>query len=78
MEKSNDKKQDLYGYIAIEDLLNFCENSKDHSITPNEFMRFTRHRINEAPTVEDRYSEGYSDGYLDGMSGADIREIDDE
>ena len=29
--------------------------------------------IDNAPTVEDRYSEGYSDGYLDGMSGADMR-----
>ena len=29
--------------------------------------------IDNAPKVEDRYSEGYSDGYLDGMSGADMR-----
>ena len=29
--------------------------------------------IDNAPTVEDRYSEGYSDGYLDGMSGADMQ-----
>ena len=29
--------------------------------------------IDNAPTVEDRYSEGYFDGYLDGSTGADMR-----
>ena len=34
--------EDMYGYIAIETLLNFCENSKDHAVTPNDFMRMAR------------------------------------
>lgn len=33
---------DRYGYIGIETLLNFCENSKDHAITPNDIMRLKR------------------------------------
>lgn len=33
---------DKYGYIGIETLLNFCENSKDHAVTPNDFMRMKR------------------------------------
>lgn len=35
---------DRYGYIAIETLLDFCENSKDHAVTPNDFMRMARVR----------------------------------
>ncbi len=35
---------DRYGYIGIETLLNFCENSKDHAVTPNDFMRMKRVR----------------------------------
>ena len=27
------------GYIKIRDLLDFCANQKDHSITPNDIMR---------------------------------------
>ena len=38
---------DKYGYIGIETLLNFCENSKDHSVTPNDFMRMKRVRMQE-------------------------------
>ena len=38
---------DRYGYIGIETLLNFCENSKDHSVTPNDFMRMKRVRMPE-------------------------------
>ena len=38
---------DRYGYIGIETLLNYCQNSKDHSITPNDFMRMNRVRIEE-------------------------------
>lgn len=38
---------DKYGYIGIETLLNFCENSKDHSVTPNDFMRMKRVRMPE-------------------------------
>ena len=33
---------DRYGYIGIETLLNFCENTKDHAVTPNDFMRLPR------------------------------------
>ena len=38
---------DKYGYIGIETLLNFCENSKDHAVTPNDFMRMNRLRTPE-------------------------------
>ena len=38
---------DRYGYIGIETLLNYCQNSKDHSITPNDFMRMNRVQIEE-------------------------------
>ena len=38
---------DKYGYIGIETLLNFCENSKDHAVTPNDFMRMKRVRVPE-------------------------------
>ena len=38
---------DKYGYIGIETLLNFCENSKDHAVTPNDFMRMNRVRMPE-------------------------------
>lgn len=38
---------DKYGYIGIETLLNFCENSKNHAVTPNDFMRMNRVRIPE-------------------------------
>lgn len=38
---------DKYGYIGIETLLNFCENSKDHSVTPNDLMRMKRVRMPE-------------------------------
>ena len=27
------------GYIKISDLLDFCDNQKDHSITPNDIIR---------------------------------------
>ena len=33
---------DKYGYIAIETLLNYCKNTKDNAITPNDFMRMKR------------------------------------
>lgn len=36
---------DMYGYIAIETLLNFCEKSVDHAVTPNDFMRMPRVRV---------------------------------
>lgn len=32
-------------YISIETLLKFCDNSKDHSITPNDFLRMDSIRI---------------------------------
>lgn len=38
---------DKYGYIGIETLLNYCENSKDHAVTPNDFMRMKRVRMAE-------------------------------
>ena len=41
---------DKYGYIGIETLLNFCENSKDHSVTPNDFMGMKRVRMPKRKT----------------------------
>ena len=40
-------KQDRYGYIAIEDLLNYCANQKDHTIDPNDFMRMPRYSVKQ-------------------------------
>ena len=40
--QKGEKMSDKYGYIGIETLLNFCENSKNHAITPNEFLRMQR------------------------------------
>ena len=42
--KQSEPCEDTYGYIAIETLLDFCENSKDHAVTPNDFMRMKRVR----------------------------------
>lgn len=55
---------DKYGYIGIETLLNFCENSKDHSVTPNDFMRMKRVRMPERKKgkwilVTDNYGQHY-------------------
>lgn len=44
---------DRYGYIAIEALLNFCANSKDHAVTPNDFMRMARVRVPEIVRCKD-------------------------
>ena len=41
---------DRYGYIGVETLLNFCTNSKDHAVTPNDFMRMKRVRVPERKT----------------------------
>ena len=41
---------DRYGYIAIETLLKYCENSADHVVTPNDFMRMARVRVPERKT----------------------------
>ena len=38
---------DKYGYIGIETLLYFCNNQKDHCVTPNDFMRMNRVKIDE-------------------------------
>lgn len=50
---------DKYGYIGIETLLNYCENSKEHAVTPNEFMRMNRVRMVEPHwiLVRDRLPE---------------------
>ena len=42
-----EREMDKYGYIGIETLLNYCENSKNHAVTPNEFMRMNRVRMAE-------------------------------
>lgn len=43
---------DKYGYIGIETLLNFCSNDKNHCVTPNDFMRMNRIKIDERPHGE--------------------------
>lgn len=43
---------DKYGYIGIETLLNFCSNDKNHCVTPNDFMRMNRIKIDERPRGE--------------------------
>lgn len=54
---------DRYGYIAIETLLNFCENSKYHAVTPNDFMRMARVQVPERKTG--RWIDN-SDGLIEG------------
>ena len=34
-------------YIKVEDLQAFCDNQKDHCITPNDFQRFNHIEIKE-------------------------------
>lgn len=43
---------DKYGYIGLETLLEFCSNQKDHCVTPNDFMRMNRVKIDERPHRE--------------------------
>ena len=50
---------DKYGYIGIETLLNFCENSKDHAVTPNDFMRMERVCITEPQIIHCNRCEYY-------------------
>ena len=59
------KRMDRYGYIGIETLLNFCENSKDHTITPNDFMRMKRVRMPSAEPDDSRYRQGIIQGKVD-------------
>ena len=37
--------------------------------------KYVHQIIDNAPTVEDSYSEGYSDGYLDGMYGCKYEDM---
>lgn len=62
---------DKYGYIGIETLLNFCENSKDHSVTPNDFMRMKRVRMPERKKGKWMYGENEfgNDGYYCSVCG---------
>lgn len=59
----------MYGYIGIETLLNFCENSVDHVVTPNDFMRMPRVRMPERKTGNwKRYNTYHGDdtsGFVD-------------
>lgn len=43
---------DKYGYIGLETLLNFCSNDKNHCVTPNDFMRMNRVKIDDRPHGE--------------------------
>ena len=60
---------DKYGYIGIETLLNFCENSKDHAVTPNDFMRMKRADVTERKTGKwERHNTYHGDdvsGFVD-------------
>lgn len=38
---------DKNGYIGIEKVFDFCDNSKDHTATPNDFIRMNRVRVPE-------------------------------
>lgn len=51
---------DRYGYIGIETLLRFCENSKDHAVTPNDFMRMPRKRRPRGRWIDEGF---YADGH---------------
>lgn len=56
LENKADKNlNDRYGYIGIETLLDFCGNSKDHAVTPNDFMRMKRVRL---PSVQPERKKG--------------------
>ena len=68
IEKTKAMNNDSISRSALKEAI---ENHFDmlDAYFPNKFIE----EIDNAPTVEDRYSEGYSDGYLDGMSGADMR-----
>ena len=67
--------------ISREDLKKAISGEFDLAIHNGDIMLMSKSGIvsrilaiiDNASTVEDRYSEGYSDGYLDGMSGADMK-----
>lgn len=50
---------DKYGYIGIETLLKFCENCKDHAVTPNDFMRMQWEKRPRAGWILMSDSDGY-------------------
>ena len=60
-------------YIKVKDLQDFCDNQKDHTITPNDFQRMTQYDFGwhvGTPIYMGRYlvSNGYdtSISYFDG------------
>ena len=49
-------------YIKVDDLQRYCDNQKDHSITPNEFQRMTQYDFGwhtGTPTEEGWYLVAY-------------------
>lgn len=49
-------------YIKVDDLQRYCNNQKDHSITPNEFQRMTHYDFGwhtGTPTEEGWYLVAY-------------------
>ena len=45
-------------YIKVDDLQKYCDNQKDHSITPNDFQRMTQYDFGwqtDTPTEEGWY-----------------------
>lgn len=57
---------DTYGYIGIETLLEFCRNNKNHCVTPDDFMRMNRVKIDERP-----HGECNQCRYYEGVHGVD-------
>ena len=46
-------------YISVDDLQAFCDNSKDHAITPNDFQR-----MNQIEVVLCKNCENWIPGYI--------------
>ena len=65
-------------YIKVDDLQRYCDNQKDHSITPNEFQRMTQYEFGwhtGTPTEDGYYLchiQFYSEDYESDEEGYDI------
>lgn len=53
-------------YIKVEDLQKFCDNSKEHSITPNEFQRMTQIELPDkhGRIIDEKWVELYVSKYF--------------
>ena len=55
--------ENTWGYISVDSLLAYCENSTTHSITPNDFMRMNRFHVSrcrDCARSSDHTAEGTS------------------